>query len=65
LKKLKYIFLKGKKPAAGAETEQLAPVKATIFVAKTFPMWQQIILNSLSAIYLVRIHKIYKTSKKA
>lgn len=43
---------KGKgKDAAAEKPAQTNPVKGTIFVAKTYPLWQQIILDTLKRMY--------------
>ncbi len=50
------------KPKEGEKPPQLNPVSGKIYVAKTFPEWQQIVLDSLKAMYSVIIEKIFKIS---
>jgi hypothetical protein len=44
---------KGAKDANAEKPAQVNPVKGTIYVAKTFPQWQQIVLDTLKTMYSV------------
>lgn len=46
------MFLKAPKSKENVE-KPANPVKGTIFVAKTFPQWQQIVLETLKTMYQV------------
>lgn len=45
-------YFKATKKDSTDKPAQLNPVKGTVYVAKTFPTWQQVILDKLKEMYV-------------
>ncbi len=54
---------KGETPETPASPEPLEVNKATIYIAKNFPQWQQIILDTLKKMY--EVNKSFPADNKA